>query len=212
MSGPRTKELPAATSTRILDVAERLTQTRGFNGFSYADVAAELAITKAALHYHFPAKEALGLALIERYTTQHRAALESIGGGTGDALQSLRRYADLYADVLRGGRMCLCGMLAAEYTTLPDPMQAGIRAFFDFSVSWVAGVLGEGRRSGAFDFTGDPAIAANSLVSALEGALLVARPFADLARFRSAAARVLGAFTARPAADGAIASSRRRRH
>ena len=44
------------TATQILDVAERLVQVRGFNGFSYADVAAELNITKAALHYHFAGK------------------------------------------------------------------------------------------------------------------------------------------------------------
>lgn len=36
------------TATQILDVAERLVQLRGFNGFSYADVAAELKLTKAA--------------------------------------------------------------------------------------------------------------------------------------------------------------------
>ena len=42
----------AGTASKILDVAERLVQVRGFNGFSYADIAAELHITKAALHYH----------------------------------------------------------------------------------------------------------------------------------------------------------------
>ena len=51
--------LPAAvpeTSARILDIAERLVQTRGFNAFSYADIAAALHVTKATLHYHFPTK------------------------------------------------------------------------------------------------------------------------------------------------------------
>ena len=54
------------TAARILDVAERLVQTRGFNGFSYADVASELDVTKASLHYHFPGKAELGQALIAR--------------------------------------------------------------------------------------------------------------------------------------------------
>jgi TetR/AcrR family transcriptional repressor of nem operon len=31
-------------------------QIRGFNGFSYADVAGELSLTTASLHYHFPGK------------------------------------------------------------------------------------------------------------------------------------------------------------
>ena len=60
----------AGTATRILDVAERLAQVRGFNGFSYADIAAEVGITKAALHYHFASKADLGEALISRYGDQ----------------------------------------------------------------------------------------------------------------------------------------------
>ena len=64
-----TKRQPERTDTavRILDVAERLVQVHGFNGFSYADIAADLQITKAALHYHFPGKAELGEALIVRY-------------------------------------------------------------------------------------------------------------------------------------------------
>ena len=54
------------TAERILDVAEELLRTRGFNAFSYADVAAELGITKASLHYHFPGKGELGNALVNR--------------------------------------------------------------------------------------------------------------------------------------------------
>src|SRR4030081_1468236 len=57
----------ADTASKVLDVAERLVQVNGFNGFSYADAASELGITKAALHYHFAGKAELGEALITRY-------------------------------------------------------------------------------------------------------------------------------------------------
>src|SRR6266704_1103916 len=102
------------TAQRILDVAERLVQTQGFNGFSYADIAAELGITKASLHYHFATKAALGSALITRYGAEFGRALEEIDQSAVDAREKLRRYAGLYADVLRQHRMCLCGMLAAR--------------------------------------------------------------------------------------------------
>ena len=118
MAAERGREA-ADTATRILDVAERLVQVRGFNGFSYADVAAELGITKAALHYHFASKAELGEALITRYTDRFVDALEAIDAGTAERAAKLDAYADLYADVLRDERMCLCGMLAAEYQTLP---------------------------------------------------------------------------------------------
>ena len=142
------------TATRILDVAERLAQTRGFNGFSYADIAIELGITKAALHYHFASKADLGQALIGRYAARFGEALAAIDAGTTAAPAKLHGYAGLYADVLRNERMCLCGMLAAEYPTLPGAMQASVVSFFDQNETWLQDVLEQGRSDGSLHFTG----------------------------------------------------------
>ena len=182
------------TATRILDSAESLVQLRGFNGFSYADVAAELALTTASLHYHFPGKSELGRALITRYATRFNAALAHIDSAGGAAPFKLAAYARLYADVLRGRRMCLCGMLAAEYQTLPKPMRDAVIGFFDDNETWVAGVLAAGRADGTLAFAGDPREAAQQIVSALEGAMLVARPYDDAERFETAARRLLEGF------------------
>ena len=182
------------TATRILDSAESLVQVRGFNGFSYADVAAELAVTKASLHYHFPGKAELGRALIVRYATRFNAALAGIDASGADAPAMLGAYARLYADVLRGRRMCLCGMLAAEYQTLPEPMREAVLGFFDENESWVERVLVQGRDAGTLVFPGDPREAARLIVSALEGAMLVARPYGDVERFEAAAERLLSGF------------------
>jgi TetR/AcrR family transcriptional regulator, transcriptional repressor for nem operon len=184
------------TASRILDSAESLVQVRGFNGFSYADVAAELALTKASLHYHFPGKAELGRALIARYASRFIAALDQIDAGTTGAPAKLSAYARLYADVLRGQRMCLCGMLAAEYQTLPQAMRAAVIGFFDENESWVETVLVQGRDEGTLAFTGEPREAARLIVSALEGAMLVARPYGDVERFETAADRLLAGFFA----------------
>ena len=178
------------TATRILDAAERLVQVRGFNGFSYADVAAELEITKASLHYHFAGKAELGEALIGRYATRFSEALAEIEASPVDAPAKLDAYAKLYADVLRGKRMCLCGMLAAEYRTLPKPMQNRVIKFFDENESWLEAVLVQGQEEGTLAFAGSASDAARMIVSALEGAMLVSRPYADPARFQTTAARL----------------------
>ena len=127
---------PSSAATAILDVAEQLAQTRGYNGFSYADIAAQLSVTKASLHYHFRSKAELGRALIERYRIVFRAALEAIDRKTPDPQGRLAKYVGLYNSVLSNKRMCLCGMLAAEYATLPAPMQEGLTLFFDENESW----------------------------------------------------------------------------
>jgi TetR/AcrR family transcriptional repressor of nem operon len=185
----------ADTATRILDIAERLAQMRGFNGFSYADIAAELGISKASLHYHFATKADLGEALIGRYAARFGEALAAIDAGTPAAPVKLQGYADLYADVLRNQRMCLCGMLAAEYPTLPDAMQASVVSFFDQNEAWLQHVLEQGRRDGSLQFTGSSRDVARMIVSCLEGAMLVARPYGDVPRFQDATASLMTGLT-----------------
>src|SRR6516165_215986 len=155
-----------STASLVLDAAERLVQVRGFNGFSYADIAAELQITKASLHYHFATKAELGA------------------------------YARLYADVLSQQRMCLCGMLAAEYPTLPGPMQSAVLEFFDHNEAWLQAVLEQGRSEGSLEFTGPARDTARMIISGLEGAMLVTRPYGDAGRFRVAADSLLASLTA----------------
>jgi TetR/AcrR family transcriptional repressor of nem operon len=189
---------PASTSTasRVLDTAERLVQVRGFNGFSYADIAAELQVTKASLHYHFATKAGLGEALINRYSTRFFEALAEVDAAGAAAPVKLAAYAKLYADVLSEHRMCLCGMLAAEYPTLPPPMQAAVVGFFDHNEHWLEAVLEQGRDEGSLAFTGSARDTARMIVSGLEGAMLVTRPYADPARFPVAAASLLASLTA----------------
>jgi TetR/AcrR family transcriptional regulator, transcriptional repressor for nem operon len=186
------KPRPAAdTAQRILDVAERLVQTRGFNGFSYADIAEALRVTKASLHYHFPSKADLGRRLIERYETSFLAALGAIEAGSAEPRAQLKRYAQIYADVLRDDRMCLCGMLASDYATLPKAMKDEVRHFFDENEKWLAAVLERGRKAGSLGFKGPATEAARVLVGSLEGAMMLARSYGDASRFDTAADRLI---------------------
>lgn len=185
----------ASTAAQILDAAERLVQERGFNGFSYAIVARELGITKAALHYHFPSKAELGDALIERYSERFFDSLAKMDGARTDTPEKLRGYAQLYADVFRDDRMCLCGMLAADYTTLPEPMRARVVRFFDDNEVWLARVLEEGRKAGSIRFRGSARAVARTLIGGLEGAMLVSRPYRDVKRFRDASELLIRGLT-----------------
>ena len=179
------------TRDRILDVAERLVQTRGFNAFSYADIAEALHVTKASLHYHFPTKAELGAQLIDRYAAGFAKALADIDGSSKDDAEKMRRYVDLYGGVLRDNRMCLCGMLAAEFATLPKPMKAGLKQFFDANEKWLTAILESGRAATCLRFTGDASELARLLVGSLEGAMMIARSYGQVERFDATAGRLL---------------------
>ena len=129
--------------------------------------------------------------LIERYEKTFLEALAAIDRSGADAREKLRLYARIYADVLRANRMCLCGMLAAEYATLPKPMKEEMRHFFDENERWLVAVLEQGRASGTLRFTGPALDAARAIVGSLEGALMLARSYADVSRFETAADRLL---------------------
>ena len=179
------------TAERILDIAERLVQTRGFNNFSYADIANELGLTTASLHYHFRGKAELGQALITRYAERFDEALATIDRDIPDAPEKLEAYANLFAGVLEGKRMCMCGVLAAEYQTLPKPMRSAVIRFFDDNQRWLADVLRHGQADKTLAFKGSADEVAQSILSTLEGAMLVARPYGNLDRFNSTAHQLL---------------------
>jgi TetR/AcrR family transcriptional repressor of nem operon len=187
------------TTVRILDVAERMLQVRGYNGFSYGDVATELGITRAALHYHYKGKAELGQALIERYATRFAAALERLDATAPDAATKLRGYVALYTDVLSADRMCLCGMLAAEHRTLPNPLQQAVCEFFSANTAWLRKVLEEGCADGSLRCPGTPENSASMVLGALEGGMLIARLDGDVARFTAASNQVLAGLTPAPA-------------
>lgn len=183
------------TALQILNVTESLVQERGFNRVSYADIAAELGITKPALHYHFNAKADLGLALLERQRTVFGELFDELEARHAPAPETLSAYTDVFATVLDQGRLCLCGMLAAEYVTLPAAMRDAVLAFFADNEAWLATLLERGRSEGTFTFDGTPQEIAGFILSSVEGAMLVARAQGDTGRFRTAVAGLLRALT-----------------
>jgi TetR/AcrR family transcriptional regulator, transcriptional repressor for nem operon len=179
------------TAQRILDVAERLMQVRGYNGFSYADIAAAMRVTKASLHYHFPTKAELARRLMERYTQTFLAALAKIDETGASAHEKLRGYVSIYSDVLANNRMCLCGMLAAEYATLPKPVRLEVTRFFDANEAWVAKILDEAKAGAGAKFVGSATEAARVMIATLEGAMMLARSYGEAQRFDRAGERAL---------------------
>jgi TetR/AcrR family transcriptional repressor of nem operon len=117
-----------------------------------------------------------------------------------NARAKLEAYAGLYADVLRGNRMCMCGVLAGEYETLPDPMRAAVIRFFDDNQAWLVHVLNEGVQDGTLAFAGAKEDVAQTILVTLEGAMLVARPYRDLGRFTATSQQLILGLTGSGAA------------
>ena len=191
------------TRARILDVVQDLMMERGFNAISYQDVADRVGIRKASIHYHFPTKADLGAVVMARYVDRlmqmARPVSELPREALGQAFEAFLSVLPMVAD--SPAKVCLGGVLGAEFETLAPEMQAEVRRFYNAVQDWLAALLERGRAEGAFSFAGAPHDVASAIVSMMEGALIIRRALADDAQLNAAmdAARALTRASAQPA-------------
>lgn len=161
------------TKDEILRTASRLLLERGFNAFSYGHIAEALGVKPAAIHYHFPSKTDLGVALVERFRSRYQLWMED--AETLAPWEQLRGFFGIYRRFLDEGRVCPGGALQAEYGGIPPEMQAAVKKMLGEVHHWLAGVLERGREGGAFRFAGPAESKAAVIGAAVQGALQTAR-------------------------------------
>jgi len=165
----------AETATQLLDAAQQLVQERGYNAFSYKDLAESVGIRTASIHYHFPAKADLGVALMKRYTEGLSEALNSIDRDARSNKGKLKSFIKLYTETEARGAICLCGSFASDLETLPAVLQEAVAAYIELSESWVADTVKAGVGEAEFGFSGKARDVASMLLSSLQGGLILSR-------------------------------------
>ncbi len=163
------------TAVELLDAAQGLVQELGFNAFSYKDLAESVGIRTASVHYHFPGKAMLGLALMERYSEALEAELVALEHSNRSARTKLRSFIQLYRPAEEAGVICMCGSLAADRATLEAPLQQAVEDYLARSEEFVGTTLKEGARDGEFELIGKARDLATTLVASLQGGLILAR-------------------------------------
>lgn len=177
--------MSGTTADRVIDEGRRLIMTRGYNGFSYADIAAAVGIRKASIHHHFAGKNVLATAVVDHSRSIIARQVEMLAEAEPDAVEQLRAYAGYWERCIAddSAPFCVAAMLAAELPSLPDDVAASVRAHFAELSGWLARVLALGARQGTVRLSGSPEDEADAFMSAIYGAMLSARAFADPARF-----------------------------
>lgn len=162
------------TQKRILDIAEQLLLTRGFNAFSYQHISNALGVRNAAIHYHFPRKTDLGVALVQRYRRRFARFMEAHAGL--DPLQQLEGYFELTdAYFHRDEQICPSGILTTEFHTLPEEIQLEASAFITEMRDWAKTIARRGRDEGVMTYQGSSEAMGEVMFAALQGGLQLAR-------------------------------------
>ena len=175
------------SATQILDIAERRMRQTGYNAVSYRDIAAEMGIKSASLHYHFPKKEDLGAALTKRYSNNFSDALQDISSRESTPEGCIKAFVDIYSTALKERRLvCLCAVLGAESVGLPEPVNIEIKNFFGQNIGWL---------TEQYDALGmaTPDSDAKTALSLLSGAMVISASSHDNSIFDAAVHSLLQA-------------------
>lgn len=127
-----------STRDSIVDLAQEAIATRGYSSFSFRELAAELGIKSASIHYHFPAKTHLGVEVARQYRLRFHAALVEFVATNPEPLKAIEYLVEIYRHEVRTSqRMTVCLMLAAEIKNLPAEIQQEMSEFYAFNLGWI---------------------------------------------------------------------------
>lgn len=170
-----------STRNALLNAAETACRARGYDGFSYADLAKEVGIRKPSIHHHFPTKADLIEALITHYSDQFFARLSEISVQAGPASSQLHKYLNIYRDQLAGGsQLCLCVALSLNPGNLNAVSLDALNGFHAKSVKWLSDVFLLAERDGSITHLDRPQVEAIATLALVEGAQILSRAAGDI--------------------------------
>jgi TetR/AcrR family transcriptional repressor of nem operon len=162
-----------ATRSEIIELADQLIRLKGFNAFSYADIAGIMDVRNAAIHYHFPSKADLGISVIDEELKRVAAGRQDWAHLAGD--EQIKKIMQGFFDKGRKGMICLTGSLTPDYETFSPQMQQKLVEMCEAILDWVAYCLEKGREERTLHFHGRARDRALLVLSAMFSSLLLAR-------------------------------------
>jgi TetR/AcrR family transcriptional regulator, transcriptional repressor for nem operon len=203
-----------ARRARILNEAQQLFFSQGLKGVSMEAVAAAAGVKKANLFHYFPSKEALELAVLDRFSADLREHLASRFEATVD--DPIATVAQMFEEAARGMRRrryrggCFAGNLALEASDHRESVRVRVAQLLRFWVAEVARLLDRGRAAGYFRRDLKPGPAAEAILSLFEGSLLYSKANRKPAAIDSARDMAVAYLEAFRAADRRRKTRRRR--
>ncbi|MDP2853322.1 MAG: TetR/AcrR family transcriptional regulator [Smithellaceae bacterium] len=163
------------TKKQILDIAEDLLLDRGYNGFSYKDISGALNIKNASIHYHFPKKTDLGVAIIQRASNRFQKWAGSLDSKDLPSSKKLDEFCLIFKKFVEQKQVCLGGALETDFKTLPEEMQEETRLFMSTVFQWLESFLMAGKKKGELNFPGTAKDQALLTMASLQGAIQIVR-------------------------------------
>jgi len=177
---------------QLLEHASVLIRRRGYNGFSYRDLAELVGVKTSSIHYYFPSKDDLVLEVVRQYRQTSSARLAAIDPSL-PLVEQARRYVLPLSNGIDLGQICLIGMLAAEVMVLPDSIRSLLQEHFQANEKFIAALLRRAEAQRGEPYPVPPELLAKVLYGAVQNGLITARMSGSNDRLDAAANMLIGA-------------------
>jgi TetR/AcrR family transcriptional regulator, transcriptional repressor for nem operon len=163
----------AATKETIIKMGDELIRKKGFNAFSYHNIAQPLGIKNAAVHYYFPTKTDL-LASVIQYHIQKffefKKNVENL-----NELQKVEKFLEIYVDAREQSGVCFVGAMATDWGTVDDAVQPYMQQMANDIINWLTNTLQIGFDIGTLHFAEIPRTKALLIITNMMAATQLAR-------------------------------------
>jgi TetR/AcrR family transcriptional regulator, transcriptional repressor for nem operon len=128
--------MSSSTKTQILHEASRMLLSKGLNGFSLQELAAQLNIKKASLFHHYPSKNALAVELYRFYQEAFSSWTQKYAHLSAE--KQILTYAEkLTSWICEKQRVCPVGALSLEWSLVDPALQAEIKNLHILQKEWL---------------------------------------------------------------------------
>jgi len=160
---------------------------RGFNGCGVQDITDAAGVPKGSFYNHFESKEALGVAVLDRYWQICGEQLQLLSDERVPPIERLRGYFEsLMGNIAAMGytRGCLIGNFSIELADQSRLVRERLTTIFAAWTRALEACIREAQRTGAVGSTLDAHTLAVLLLSAWEGTVMRVKVDKDDAAFR----------------------------
>lgn len=162
------------TKEKILDISKKEICKKGFNYFSYQDISEILGIKKSSIHYHFPSKNILGIAILDKYIYDFGMLINETKE------KSPKEKLKLFFEVLKyfsktKDSICPSGVFSADFYTLDEELKLKLNIFFNIQKNWLIQIILQGKKDGAFKSNIDENSFVLLVMSSIQGAIQICR-------------------------------------
>lgn len=163
----------SSTKEAIIQLGDELIRRKGYNAFSYSDIAKALNVKNAAIHYHFPTKPDLALGVVHWHTESFNRFVKKCSDK--NELLQVKMFLNFYTSIQLSGKVCIIGALATDWNSMEPHVKEKVTEFTDGVIEWISKTLGDGKEKNLLTFYSSEKIEAIKILTNMFAGAQLAR-------------------------------------